>query len=97
MNSRNSKICVECLLLEELQKENLDIIKETEDLIEIKRKNVYTVNSNEAQLIKVIKINVMAQHIFDDEWNIQLLISKHSFTKILSVIVFAFLIVLYEF
>ena len=95
VNDKKGKICIECLLLED--QKTFEVIKEDTESIQISRNTKYTLNSKEAQLLKVIKINLMEQHIFEDDWNLQILISKHSIIKVLSQMLFAFLVVLYEF
>ena len=97
VNERGSKICIECLLLEEEKKENYEVLGEDENSIKISRKKVYSISPEEAQLIKVVRVNVMEQQTFENDWNKQILINKQTILKVLSQIIFAYFIVLYEF
>ncbi|MCQ2819605.1 MAG: hypothetical protein MJ252_20265 [archaeon] len=97
VNERGSKICIECLLLDEQKKENFEVIGEDNNSIHVERKNTYKISAEEAQLIKVVRVNVMEQQTFENDWNNTILINKHSILKVLSQIIFAYFIVLYEF
>ena len=90
VNERGSKICIECLLLEEEKKENYEVLGEDENSIKISRKKVYSISPEEAQLIKVVRVNVMEQQTFENDWNKQILINKQTILKVLSQIIFAY-------
>ena len=98
VNERGSKICIECLLLEEEKKKNYEIIEEDDKTIKLERTKVYPITPEEAQILKIVRVNVMEQQTFKREsWNDHLLINKQTMLKILSQIIFAYFIVLYEF
>ena len=98
VNERGSKICIECLLLEEEKKKDYQIINEDDKSIKLERKQIYSINPEEAQLIEIARVSVMEQQTFKtDSWNDQILINKQTILKVLAQIIFAYFIVLYEF